>query len=286
MTSTKLGLVVVTYQSSEVLESFLGSLKSSTVAPDSVIVVDNSPTALALPSTPWLGSVELIHRPDNPGYGTAANLGIEKLSADCDWIVVCNPDVLVGQSTLEILLKEGRANAAAGSLGPSIWNDDGSLYPSARAIPRLGVGIGHGLLGIVWPTNPWTKAYRGQYRSRQNRETGWLSGAFLFLRAQALTTVGGFDENYFMFFEDVDLGWRLSQAGYQNVYVPSAKATHSGGYSTQQNHRKMIAAHHQSAVRFVAKLYPGPLWAPLRWLIGLGLGARESLLRGKALLSG
>ena len=285
MTSSSLGLVVVTYQSTEVLTAFLDSLKNSTVMPDDVVVVDNSPTALTLPKTPWLKKITLVHRPDNPGYGTAANHGIKSLEGECDWVVVCNPDILVQQDTLENLLKESRELPHVGSVGPSIWNEDGSLYPSARAIPSIGVGIGHALLGIVWPTNPWTKAYRGDYRSRATRESGWLSGAFLLLHKSALDAVGGFDERYFMFFEDVDLGWRIGESGFTNYYVPSAKATHLGGQSTKHSHDAMLAAHHKSAVRFIKKLYPGVFWAPLRGLISLGLSARERILRSKALVS-
>ena len=278
-----LGLVVVTYRSSDVLTGFLDSLTRSNLVPDEVIVVDNSPTKVSLPQESALPAVSVLHRPDNPGYGTAANVGIAALSDSCDWVVVCNPDILVEKDTLRLLLEEAESHQGAGSLGPAIRNDDGSLYPSARALPSLGVGIGHGLLGVVWPGNPWTRAYRGDYESSSSREAGWLSGSFLLLRREAWEMVGGFDEKYFMFFEDVDLGWRLSQHGYSNVYVPSATAIHEGGHSTKSNYGLMLSAHHKSAVRFISKRYPGPLLAPVRAMIGLGLTLREKILRGRAL---
>ena len=278
-----LGLVVVTYRSSDVLTGFLDSLTRSSLAPGEVVVVDNSPTKVSLPKKGSLQAVSVIHRPDNPGYGTAANAGVAALSDSCDWVVVCNPDILVDKDTLQLLLDEAESHDSAGSLGPAIRNDDGSLYPSARALPSLGIGIGHGLLGVVWPGNPWTRAYRGDYESSSTRETGWLSGSFLLLRREAWEAVGGFDEKYFMFFEDVDLGWRLQQHGYRNLYVPSATAIHEGGHSTKSNYTLMLTAHHESAVRFIAKRYPGPLFAPVRAIIGLGLTLREKILRGRAL---
>ena len=278
-----LGLVVVTYRSNDVLTGFLDSLTQSSLVPDDVVVVDNSPTKVSLPKKGSLQAVSVIHRPDNPGYGTAANVGVAALSDSCDWVVVCNPDILVDKDTLQLLLGEAESHDSAGSLGPAIRNDDGSLYPSARALPSLGIGIGHGLLGVVWPGNPWTKAYRGDYESSSTRETGWLSGSFLLLRREAWEAVGGFDEKYFMFFEDVDLGWRLQQHGYRNLYVPSATAIHEGGHSTKSNYTLMLTAHHESAVRFIAKRYPGPLFAPVRAIIGLGLTLREKILRGRAL---
>ena len=278
-----LGLVVVTYRSSDVLTGFLDSLTRSSLAPGEVVVVDNSPTKVSLPKKGSLQAVSVVHRPDNPGYGTAANVGVAALRDSCDWVVVCNPDILVDKDTLQLLLDEAESHDSAGSLGPAIRNDDGSLYPSARALPSLGIGIGHGLLGVVWPGNPWTRAYRGDYESSSTRETGWLSGSFLLLRREAWEAVGGFDEKYFMFFEDVDLGWRLQQHGYRNLYVPSATAIHEGGHSTKSNYTLMLTAHHESAVRFIAKRYPGPLFAPVRAIIGLGLTLREKILRGRAL---
>ena len=281
--TTPLGLVVVTYQSSDVLEGFVESLTHSTLRPHHIVVVDNSPTVLTAPRMNDLPPIEVIHRPDNPGYGGAANLGVSALPAECEWVVVCNPDIVVEPSTLETLLEVARTRPDAGALGPGIVNEDGSLYPSARAIPTLGIGIGHALLGIVWPANPWTRAYRGDYRSEQTRETGWLSGAFLLIRRNAFETIGGFDTGYFMFFEDVDLGWRLDTAGFTNLYVPSARALHIGGTSTSRNYEAMLAAHHSSAMRFIRARYPGIFWAPLRGLISLGLTVRERILRSRAL---
>ena len=282
-TVDSLGLVVVSYRSSDELHNFLTSLSKSSVIPGEIVVVDNSPEESAVAAVRGLPQVTVMHRPDNPGYGTAANVGVASLSNRCEWAVVCNPDIVVGPDTLGTLMEEARSRARAGSLGPAINNEDGSLYPSARALPTLGVGIGHALLGILWPSNPWTRAYRGDYRSESTRESGWLSGSFLLLRRKAFEDVSGFDEGYFMFFEDVDLGARLGQAGYGNVYVPSAQATHLGGRSTKKNHQAMISAHHHSAMRFISKRYPGPLWWPLRTLIGLGLTVRERILRARAL---
>lgn len=278
-----LGLVVVTYRSSDVLETFLESLRHSTLLPDAVVVVDNSPTVLTTPETPWLSSLEVIHRPENPGYGSGANIGVAALPDDCDWVVVCNPDIVVTPDTIEALLAQAQSHPDVGALGPAISNEDGSLYPSARALPTLGVGIGHALLGVAWPNNPWTVAYRGDYRGHDTRESGWLSGSFLLLRTEAFRAIGGFDEGYFMFFEDVDLGWRLFEAGYTNLYAPGATAIHQGGHSTKSNHNLMQQAHHHSALRFISKRYPGPLYYPVRAIIGAGLTLREKLLRGRAL---
>jgi len=278
-----LAVVVVSYQSTDVLAEFLTSLEKSSVVPSQVVIVDNSPEVMAIPGSKTLPEISVIHRSDNPGYGSAVNIGVKSLPVECEWVVICNPDIVVHPDTLESLLSVARSTPEAAALGPAISNEDGSLYHSARALPTLGVGIGHALLAIVWPTNPWTIAYRGDYRSENVRESGWLSGSCQLMRREAFNTVSGFDDGYFMFFEDVDLGWRLGEAGYRNLYAPQARATHLGGHSTKQSHQAMIRAHHNSAMRFITKRYPGPIWWPLRALIGLGLSVRERILRSRAL---
>ncbi len=78
----------------------------------------------------------------------------------------------------------------------------------------------------------------------------------------AFDELGGFDDGYFMYFEDVDLGYRLSKAGYRNVYEPSEVVNHSGAHSTSVESERMIEAHHESARRFLQRKYPGPLLWP------------------------
>lgn len=281
--SHRLGVVVVTYDSGDVLEGFLSTLKDSTVTPAHIVVVDNSPRVLTPPDTPWCERLDVIHRPDNPGYGGAVNVGVAALGDDIDMVVVCNPDIRVQPDTLRILVDFADTTGDGGAFGPTIVNEDGSLYPSARALPTLGIGIGHALLGVVWPGNPWTRAYRGDYRQSTPRQSGWLSGSFFLVRREAFTAIRGFDGGYFMFFEDVDLGWRLGDAGYPNWYVPTATATHIGGTSTKKNHRAMITAHHDSAMRFITKRYPAWWQWPLRALINVGLSVREAILKNRAL---
>src|SRR5690606_3569058 len=145
----------------------------------------------------------------------------------------------------------------AGALGPKLLNPDGSVYPSARELPSLTQGIGHALLGRVWPSKPWTLAYQRRQESvpDDERRAGWRSGACLLLRRGAFGQVGGFEERYFMFFEDLDLGERLGEAGWVNVHVPSVIVTHVGGTSWRDRPAPMIRAHHASAARYLCGRY-------------------------------
>jgi N-acetylglucosaminyl-diphospho-decaprenol L-rhamnosyltransferase len=110
------------------------------------------------------------------------------------------------------------------------------------------------------------------------RDAGWLSGACVLVRRSVYEQIGGFDEGYFMYFEDVDLGMRIGRAGFRNVYDPGAWVVHAGGHSTQGASERMVRAHHDSAHRFLSRKYPGPLLWPIRATLGLGLRLRSTLV--------
>ncbi len=180
---------------------------------------------------------------------------------------------------VDALLAAATRWPAAGAFGPAIVTPDGQLYPSARALPSLGRGIGHALAGWWWPTNPWTAAYRQERESPAEGECGWLSGSALLVRREAFEAVGGFDPRYFMYFEDVDLCDRLARAGWSSVYVPSAVVEHSGGHATRRVPERMQRAHHASAYRYLADRYRGLRWLPVRMVLRTGLLARYLLSR-------
>jgi N-acetylglucosaminyl-diphospho-decaprenol L-rhamnosyltransferase len=162
-----------------------------------------------------------------------------------------------------------------------VLGGDGALYPSARSVPSIRTGVGHALFGRVWPSNPWSARYLGTRRASDGTaDVGWLSGSCVLVRRAAFDEVGGFDEGYFMYFEDVDLGFRLGRAGYVNRFVPDAVVTHTGAHSTSGDESaRMIQAHHDSAKRFLAQKYPGRSLAPVRGMLGLGLDIRSAIAR-------
>jgi N-acetylglucosaminyl-diphospho-decaprenol L-rhamnosyltransferase len=98
------------------------------------------------------------------------------------------------------------------------------------------------------------------------------------VRRSAFERIGGFDEAYFMYFEDVDLGYRFGLQGPRNVFEPAAVAVHTGAHSTTDSSRAMVQAHHASARRFLSKKYPGRVLTPLRALISVALRVRSWFL--------
>lgn len=275
----ELAVVTVTYFPGESLAAFLDSLAKATARPYAVVLADNGSRDGSPERAAARPGVELLRMGENLGYGSAANRAIAGLPAEVGWVAVANPDVVWLPGSLDELLAVGERTPRAGALGPLIRDGEGAVYPSARLVPSLGRGIGHAVFGTVWPANPWTGAYRQLDGPAEpvERDAGWLSGSCLLLRRTAFDSVDGFDPRYFMYFEDVDLGERLTLAGWRNRYVPSAEVVHTGGHATTADagiSARMLAEHHRSAYRFLADRHPGPGWAPLRLALRAGLGVR------------
>lgn len=276
----RVGVVTVVYRSNHVLPGFLRSLPEAIGEPYATVIADNRPGegshARALAEE---HGAECIELPANPGYGGAINAAVARLPESVEWVVVSNPDVVLRPGSVDALIAVAEEDARIGAVGPAVENLDGTVYPSARAIPSLRTGIGHALFANLWKTNPWTAAYRdGATISGRRRDVGWLSGSCLVVRRSAFERIGGFDEGYFMYFEDVDLGHRLGRAGFRSVYEPSARALHTGAHSTGAESVRMVQAHHDSAKRFLKGKYGAWYLWPVRAALSAGLSVRSAVL--------
>jgi N-acetylglucosaminyl-diphospho-decaprenol L-rhamnosyltransferase len=263
--------VVVTLSPGAQLGILMDSLVEGCTYPYEVVLADNGSADGSPEREAARPGVSLVRTGGNIGYGGAANLGAR--GAMTEFLLICNPDLVFEAGSIDHLIDAARAHPEVGACGPAILAEDGALYPSARAQPTLAAGIGHGVLGPIWPGNPWTRAYLAE-RKPVERVAGWLSGACLLVRTKAWEEVGGFDPRYFMYFEDVDLGDRLARAGWSSRYVPEAHVTHVGGTTTARSPIAMQRAHHESAARYVADRYPAPVAAVVRAGLALRLAAK------------
>jgi N-acetylglucosaminyl-diphospho-decaprenol L-rhamnosyltransferase len=275
------GVVTVSYGSQDVLIDFLASIPAAGTHRSYVVIADNLASEDSV--VPRLAADAHAHyaaMESNLGYGAAMNAGVALLPADIHWVLLSNPDVVLKPGALDELIRVAQQDDLIGSVGPALLTSEGEIYPSARAVPSLRTGVGHALFVNLWVENPWTRAYRNDRATLPGqRDAGWLSGACLLVRREVFEKLGGFDPGYFMYFEDVDLGYRLGKAGYRNVYAPSAVATHSGAHSTTTESGRMITAHHQSARRFLNRKYSGAWLWPVRVTLTIGLQLRSALLR-------
>ena len=272
-----IAVVAVAHRSSDVLTTFIEHARVAYSGPLEIHVADNS-----LGADPYLGTI----RDDNPdvrfheltenrGYGAAINEVVHTLPESIQWIVAVNSDVEFGPGSLDILSAATERYPHGGAFGPSILTTDGKLYPSARNLPSLRVGVGHAVAFPIWRTNPWSRAYLQHDSEPEERTAGWLSGACVLVARPAFSQIGGFDERFFMYFEDVDLGRRLGAAGWQNVYIPASQVIHAGAHSTSRSRARMNRAHHDSAYLYITIRYRGRALAPLRLVLRVGLALRE-----------
>jgi N-acetylglucosaminyl-diphospho-decaprenol L-rhamnosyltransferase len=269
---SSISAVVVSFNSADDLPDCLRSLRSEGVV--DVVVVDNASQD---------GSVETVRQVDpdaklvqtgaNLGFGTAANRGVALTTGD--HLLILNPDTVVEPGTVKALSEALDRDPGLAAVGPRLENVDGTLYPSVRRFPDLMVAFGHAFLGLVWPRNPATRRYRmlDWDHDRPSASVDWVSGACVLVRRAAFDMVGGFDEAYFMYVEDVDLCWRLGQAGWRIGYEPAGRVVHSLGGSSRLVPYRMIAEHHRSLLRFVSKSSAGGRRAIVP-LVAAGLAVR------------
>jgi N-acetylglucosaminyl-diphospho-decaprenol L-rhamnosyltransferase len=279
----ELPVVTVTYSPGPHLERFLSSLTVATDRPVTVLVADNGSTDGAPEAAvERYSNARLLPTGANLGYGRAVNRGVAEVTrtaaSDCEFLLIANPDVVWSPGSIDALLEVAGRWPRAGAVGPLIRDPDGSVYPSARHLPSIVRGGMHAVVGPFWKRNPWTAAYRQDRESPSERAVGWLSGSCLLVRRTAFDEIGGFDERYFMYMEDVDLGDRFGKAGWLNVYAPSAEILHDKGHATGRDPARNLAAHHDSTWIYLSDRHSGWRQAPLRWAIRGALAVRSGLV--------
>jgi N-acetylglucosaminyl-diphospho-decaprenol L-rhamnosyltransferase len=268
--------VIVNYNARDLILRCIESLRAEGVA--DIVVADNASVD---------GSEEAVRQADpgvryhqtggNLGYGTGANRGVAFAASTAPYLLVLNPDTVVEPGAIKSLLAAIDADPRRGIVGPAIEEPGGTLYPSARTFPDLVDAIGHAFLGLVLPDNPFTRRYRMlDWDHAETADVDWVSGSCFLVRRAAWDSIGGFDEAYFMYAEDVDLCWRAHQAGWTVTYEPAARVTHVQGASTDRHPYWMIAEHHKALLRFAARTTTG--WKRvLLPVMALGLAIRTPL---------
>ncbi|MDE3082026.1 MAG: glycosyltransferase family 2 protein [Acidobacteriota bacterium] len=244
VTPASISAVVVDYRAGEALAHCVASLRANGVT--EIIVVDNAESP---ESERVLGAdvATVVETGVNLGYGRGVNRGAALAAGE--YLVVSNPDIVVHDGAVAALVEYLAAHLEVGIVAPRIERPDASVYPSQRVFPNVALAGAHALLAPLWPDNPATRRYRA---ARADGTVEWVSGAFFVMRRADFEAVGGFDERFFMFAEDMDLCWRVRERGLEIAAVNDAVVTHAEGLSRRHASRAMLAAHHVSALRFEA----------------------------------
>lgn len=244
----KLSIVIVNYNVRTYLEQCLQSVaKALEGIEGEVFVVDNHSDDDSVETVktqyPW---VRLIENSENIGFARANNIAIRQSKGD--YVLLLNPDTVVGEQTLREVLRFMEAHPKAGGAGVMMHNADGSLAPeSRRALPTPWVSCLK-MLGL-------TKRYYMSHLSWDNPgRIDVISGAFCFLRKKALDEIGLLDEDFFMYGEDIDLSYRLLKGGWENWYLPYP-IVHYKGKSTQKSDYRYVHIFYKAMLIFFRKHY-------------------------------
>lgn len=260
--ATPISVVIVSYNSRELLRDCLLSIRSEPW--EQVIVVDNvssdESAEMVRQDFPW---VKLILSPNNDGYGVAANLALASCSSN--YVLLLNSDTVLHPGALQVLSGYLDQHPEAAIAGPRLVNPDGSMQTSSFAFPTpLQMLLKETSLSRFRPRSV-AKSSNGSFRFAQ--VVPWVLGAALGIRRAAFDQVGGFDKSFFMYFEEVDLCYRLNQAGWQTHFVPAASVTHISGASTKRHRAAMLQQLYKSLCHFYQQHYSGTQRKKLKFIL-------------------
>ena len=257
-----LSIILVNYNGGLFLQVCLAAVRERIRDMDvEVVVVDNGSTdgspAAAAAAFPW---ARIIRNEGNPGFGAANNRGWRACRGE--HILFMNTDVVLGAGTLERLRDVLDEDPAVGAAGPALLQGPG--------IYQVSYGKKNTFFRELFRKSLLNRRLRRTAgRGRNVRPVDWVSGAFLLVRREALEAVGGFDEKFFLYFEDIDLCLRIKTAGWKVVYAPGAPSFHEGGASAAAAPLRARYEYRKSQILFYRRHNSGLSLILLKAYLGL-----------------
>ena len=273
----KLTIVIVNYNVKSYLHQCLHSVERAIRGMNAqVVVVDNASTDGSVEELsvlfPW---VKFIANTENVGFSCANNQAIRETKSD--YVLLLNPDTVVGEEVLEACVAFMDSHADAGAVGVKMLKEDGDFaWESRRGVPTLTTSF-YKMVGLcsLFPTSRvFGKYYMRYLDENEVNRIEIISGAFMMLRRSALNEVGLLDETFFMYGEDIDLSYRLLKAGYHNYYLPYP-IIHYKGESTQKTSFRYVRNFYNAMLIFYDKHFRNHKW--MSWLVRMGIYAMGSV---------
>jgi GT2 family glycosyltransferase len=272
-------VAVVSWNTRELLDRCLRSLEPSAASGlADVWVVDNESSDgspdMVRERHPW---VRLVESGSNLGYGRAINLVAERTGSP--WLAISNADVALHAGALERLLDAGEADPGAGVVAPRLVLPDGSTQHSVWGFPTVATTTVQNLGPRLAPRDLAERmAIRGGWNPDRGGRVPWAVGAFLLIRRSAWDQIGGFDSGQWMSAEDLDLGWRMHEAGWATRYVPEAVVDHEESAATGSVWGEDLPLHWQRcAYAWMVRRRGRPRTVAVAAINFLGSGARYVL---------
>jgi len=251
-------VVLVNYNSGrllrDALESILGGEKKDNIE---IIVIDNNSRDSSLEEARRLfPQVTYIINRKNFGFSKAVNQGLRTAKAEA--VLLLNPDTAIGSKTLQEMADFLDKSPRTGIIGPKLLNPDGTRQLSCRSFPGIENAIfnRYSPLTRIFPGNKFSRKYLlSRSEDSQLKEVDWVSGACMMIKKFLLDEIGLFDENFFMYCEDIDICLRAKKAGWEVYYLPQTQAVHQIRNGKRRASLKSIIDHHLSMYKFYKKHY-------------------------------
>jgi GT2 family glycosyltransferase len=266
-------VAIVSWNTRDLLRTCL--LHAASESPTEIVVVDNGSVD---------GSVEMVRAEfpaarlevlaENPGYGAAANHAMAITAST--YLLLLNPDAFLRPGALAAVSRYLDEHPRAGVVGPRLLNADGSLQRSCHGFPRPWAPPLRRRALVSWVNRRgglrewWLETWSHD----RPRPVPWVTGAALAIRREAFQAVDGFDERFHMYFEEVDLSYRLCKSGWETHFTPAAQVVHLGGASTEQCRPAMLLQSCVSQVDFFRAHYSGAGLTLAMWLFRAATRAR------------
>lgn len=225
-------VILVTYRNEATIQACLASLFQHATVPLEAVVVDNSPdqatwARLQACRVHWPAEVTLLRPDRNLGFGAGCNLGV--LHARGEFLLFLNPDTILSTNILQTFLDWWRSHPRAGLLGPQVCDAQGRTERTCRNLPTVG-----GMLLDATGLDRVFGVYRLLHFAHDHpRQVPQLIGACLFTSRHRFQTMAGFDERFFVYYEEVDLCKRMAEAGLEIWFLPQARIVHAAGTSCE-----------------------------------------------------
>jgi GT2 family glycosyltransferase len=249
-----LSVIIVNYNVRHFLEQCLRSVRKAAekISAEIIVVDNNSADGSCSMVTMDFPEVVLIRNSLNAGFSAACNQAIKISSGR--FVLLLNPDTVVEEDTFTRCLSFMEEHREAGAVGVKMINGNGKFLPeSKRSLPTPATAFFKmaGLSRLLPGSKLFNRYYLGHLDSSQTTEADVLTGAFMFIRKDALDKAGLLDETYFMYGEDIDLSYRLLKAGYKNYYFPGVKIIHYKGESTRKGDINYIVHFYRAMLIFI-----------------------------------
>ena len=255
----KLSIIIINYNLANEIENCLSSLlpviSQTNLLKFEIIIIDNNSPDKKLPETEKMfkrDNIKFFYLDENVGFGKGCNHGFSKASGE--YICFLNPDTLIKENIFLPILDIFKKDKSIGIVGPKqqtgspFFDFSAGFYPNIlfELFNLIGVGVFiEGLIVFILT----------KLRKNKILEVDWILGACIFIKAELLKTINGFDKDYFMFYEEVDLCKRVSNKGYKIIYSPQHSIHHIGSVSGKKDYTLYTIRTYSSKNLYISKHY-------------------------------